>query len=304
LSEWDRSIDTFIDHLIVEEGRSPRTATAYRQDLRSFAAWARSEGRRSPKRVDREDLLAYQAVRQGAGDGARTRARALVSLRKFFRHQVARGALSEDPTRDLAAPKLPRKLPSVLGAEEIAALFRAAEDETPLGIRDRAMLEVLYGSGLRVSELVSLPLSGLDRRTGVLRVVGKGGHERIVPLGEVGLASVSHYLKEARPKLICDPDSPPNELFLSRRGTGMTRQNFFSRLRGLAVAAGIPRKKVSPHALRHSFATDLLEGGADLRVVQAMLGHADLATTQIYTHVSRQRLRETVERRHPRGAGR
>ncbi len=303
MDEWGPVVDAFIDHLLVEEGRSQRTAAAYRQDLASFAKWAMRRGLSAEQAVTREDLQAYQAARQRAGDSERTRARALVAMRKFFRHRVAVGALKEDPTHDLVAPKLPKKLPNVLGRQEIDALFGAIDRDTALGQRDRAMLEILYGSGLRVSELINLPLSALDLRTGILRVNGKGGHDRVVPLGEIGLEAVKTYLDAARGELMGDVDEPPSEMFLSRRGKAMTRQNFFARLRALAVAAGIPRDKVSPHALRHSFATDLLEGGADLRAVQAMLGHADLQTTQIYTHVSRERLRETVERRHPRGSG-
>jgi integrase/recombinase XerD len=190
----------------------------------------------------------------------------------------------------------------VLRPDETEALLRAAEGSDPLALRDRAMLEVLYGAGLRVSELVGLPLGAVDRNSGVLRVTGKGGRDRIVPLGEPALLALDDWLENGRPSLVGSRSSAAT--FLSRRGTQMTRQNFFLRLQQLAIRAGLPRDRVSPHVLRHAFATDLLEGGADLRAVQSMLGHADLATTQIYTHVSRGRLRETVERRHPRGRGR
>jgi integrase/recombinase XerD len=180
----------------------------------------------------------------------------------------------------------------------------AGEGEGELVVRDRAMLEVLYGGGLRVSELVELPCSALDARGGWLRVFGKGSKERIVPLGEPALEALATYRTEARPVLARASARESDALFLTRRGRGMTRQNFFLRLRGIAKRAGVPTSRVSPHVLRHAFATDLLEGGADLRAVQTLLGHADLSTTQIYTHVSRSRLRDTVERRHPRGAGR
>jgi integrase/recombinase XerD len=192
----------------------------------------------------------------------------------------------------------------VLRPDETDALIRAAAPDGALGLRDRAMLEVLYGAGLRVSELVGLPLAALQRRAGLLRVQGKGGRERLVPLGEPALAALDAYLEQGRPRLVRPGARAPEAVFLSRRGEAMTRQNFFARLRQLARRAGIPSDRVSPHVLRHAFATDLLDGGADLRAVQAMLGHADLSTTQIYTHVSRGRLRELVDERHPRGAGR
>jgi integrase/recombinase XerD len=191
-----------------------------------------------------------------------------------------------------------------LRTDETESLIRAIDTSTPLGLRDRAMLEVLYGSGLRVTELVSLPLGAMDRRVGLLRVTGKGSRERVVPIGELALEALSEYLERGRPGLV-NPSQPDcAAAFLTRRGNAMTRQNFFTRLRATAVSAGIEAARVSPHVLRHAFATDLLEGGADLRVVQSLLGHSDLSTTQIYTHVSRARLRETVESRHPRGRGR
>jgi integrase/recombinase XerD len=186
----------------------------------------------------------------------------------------------------------------------VEALLGAAQATTPLGLRDRAMLELLYGAGLRVSELVALPLGGLDRRRGVLRVVGKGRRERIVPIGEPALDALDAWLAEGRPVLLRGARRATEAVFVSRRGAAMTRQNCFARLRALARCAGLASERVSPHVLRHAFATHLLEGGADLRAVQAMLGHADLSTTQVYTHVSRARLREIVEDRHPRGAGR
>lgn len=304
LIKWDLCVDSFLNHLRVEENRAPRTVSAYAQDLTTFSKWHRQRQDGGPKLVSRSELQAYQEERREKGDAATTRARALVTLKRFFRHLVAVGILDNDPTKDLVPPKLPKKLPKILGPTDIESLFEAIDSSTLLGLRDAAMLEVLYGSGLRISELVALRLSAFDQKGGILRVRGKGGHERVVPLGEKGLDAVGIYLSEGRPKLCVGKDRTPQEIFLSRRGTGMTRQNFFSRLRKLAILAGMSPDKVSPHALRHSFATDLLEGGADLRVVQAMLGHADLSTTQIYTHVSRQRLRETVERRHPRGRGR
>ena len=219
----------------------------------------------------------------------------------MLRHAGALDAIRRDPmTR--AGPRVERTLPRTLRIDETEALIAACDPANPLGQRDRAMLEVLYGAGLRVSELVSLPLSGLDRRAGMLRVMGKGRRERIVPLGTPALDALDEWFEAGRPQTLGRAGSS-EAVFVTRRGRAMTRQNFFTRLRRLAQAAGIPSDRVSPHVLRHAFATDLLEGGADLRSVQTMLGHADLATTQIYTHVSRSRLRETVERRHPRGRG-
>jgi integrase/recombinase XerD len=192
----------------------------------------------------------------------------------------------------------------VLGSDEAVALIEAVDPSTPLGLRDRAMLEVLYGAGLRVSELVGLPLGGVDLRAGWVRVRGKGGRERVVPLGTPALEALLAWLESGRPVLVRRAERDTDAVFLSQRGTAMSRQNFFTRLRGIARLAGIASERISPHVLRHAFATHLLEGGADLRALQMMLGHADLSTTQIYTHVNATRLRETVDARHPRGRNR
>jgi len=226
-----------------------------------------------------------------------------VAVRRLLRFLSMEGLLKEDPSLGIVSPRTTRSLPRVLGPAETQSLIRACAGEEPLALRNRAMLEVLYGSGLRVTELVALPLSGLDRRGGFLRVSGKGGHERVVPLGEIGLAAIEAYLAGGRPKLLGQRPDRTHALFLTRRGGPMTRQNLFTILKKLARRAGIDSDRVSPHVLRHAFATDLLEGGADLRSIQSMLGHADLSTTEIYTHVGRGRLKETVERHHPRGAG-
>jgi integrase/recombinase XerD len=201
----------------------------------------------------------------------------------------------------VVSPSFNTPLPRLLRSDETIALIEAADTSTPIGLRDRSMLEVLYGSGLRVSELVGLLMGSIDRRSGVIRVLGKGRKERIVPLGAPALEVLDLYLEVARPVLAKRSAPDCDVVYLTRRGRGMTRQNFFLRIREIARIAGIGSDRVSPHVLRHAFATDLLEGGADLRAVQTMLGHADLATTEIYTHVSRSRLRETVERKHPRG---
>jgi integrase/recombinase XerD len=295
-------VDEFLAHAAVERGLSPHTLDAYGRDLARFAAWLARQGVARAADVARAHVSGFAAELERAGLSGRSRARALVSIRRWLRHQGALGRIGGDPTDGIPTPKSERRLPRTLRPDETRALLAAVDPATPLGARDLAMLEVLYGAGLRVSELVSLPCSGVDRRAGVLRVLGKGRVERIVPLGAPALAALDAYLDAARPALARGARAS-DALFLSRRGGPMTRQNFFARLRAIARAAGFPASRVSPHVLRHAFATDLLEGGADLRAVQSMLGHADLSTTEIYTHVSRGRLRETVERRHPRGGG-
>jgi integrase/recombinase XerD len=298
----DAAIDAFLAHGAVERGLAPRTLEAYGRDLARFADYLAGEGVRELGALQRRHVTGFVRALEREGLAPRSRARALVAVRRLLRHCA--GDLAGDPLEDVSAPRLDRPLPRVLRSDETEALIRASEAEGPLGLRDRAMLEVLYGAGLRVSELVTLPLSALNRRAGLLRVLGKGGRERLVPLGEPALHALDRWLAEGRPALVRDPRAAGDAVFLSRRGSAMTRQNFFARLRTLARRAGIASERVSPHVLRHAFATDLLEGGADLRAVQAMLGHVDLATTQIYTHVARARLRDTVERRHPRGTPR
>lgn len=298
-------VDGFLAHLAVERGLSRNTLEAYARDLARLVAHLERAGVVEPAAIRPEHLRRFTETLAAEGLSPASRARTLVATRRFVRHLLALGVVERDPAEGLLSPRQTQRLPRVLHAAETEALLAAsAQDEGPLALRDRAMLEVLYGAGLRVSELVSLPLAGLDRRAGCLRVRGKGGRERIVPLGEPAVAALEAWLADGRPVLTKAARRPHDAVFLSRRGTPMTRQNFFVRLRLLARRAGMASDRVSPHVLRHSFATDLLEGGADLRAVQAMLGHADLATTQIYTHVSRARLRETVERHHPRGARR
>lgn len=296
------SIRDFLEHGALERGLAARTLEAYGRDLRAFAAYLERAGVARPCDAERSHVAGFVAELEARGLGARSRARALVAVRRYARWLLATGAAHRDPVAGVLPPRLPSRLPRRLQPEEIEALLGAADPTTALGLRDRAMLEVAYGAGLRVSELVALPLAALDRRAGLLRVVGKGRRERILPLGEPAQDALDAYLAGTRAKLLRGRTS--DAVFLTARGAPMTRQNFFARLRTLALVAGVPRERISPHALRHAFATDLLEGGADLRAVQAMLGHADLATTQIYTHVSRRRLRDSVEARHPRGSAR
>ena len=295
--------DSFLTRLAVEEGLSPRTIDAYAGDLRHLRAHLAERGIDRVKQISRKDLSAFASYLDDRGMAANSRTRVLVSVRRILRYAQEMGATDSDALEGLQTPKRVRPLPRVLQPEETAALIEAAYSEDPLGLRDTAMLEVLYGAGLRVSELVGLPLATLDLRGLLLRVVGKGSKERIVPIGETATNALAVYLERARPVLLGERLDHDHTVFLTRRGRGMTRQNFFGRIRQHARKAGLASDRVSPHVLRHAFATDLLEGGADLRAIQTMLGHADLSTTEIYTHVSRSKLRHTVESRHPRGSG-
>jgi integrase/recombinase XerD len=297
------SCDAFLMRLAVVEGLSPRTVEAYSNDLRHLRIHLAQRGIDRLEQITRRDLSLLSSYLDDRGLAASTRARVLVSVRRLMRHAQQEGTVTADPIEALRGPKQARTLPRILHPEETLALIEAARSTQPLGLRDVAMLEMLYGAGLRVSELVSLPLSAIDRRELLIRVLGKGRKERVVPLGEVAAAALDSYFEKGRPSLLGRRPDRDHAVFLTRRGKAMTRQNFFDRLRRHARQAGIRADRVSPHVLRHAFATDLLDGGADLRAIQALLGHADLSTTEIYTHVSRLKLRETVESRHPRGAG-
>lgn len=290
-------VDRFLDALWMECGLSRNTLSAYRQDLLALAGWLAGQGSQLLA-ADRGDLQRYLAHRHATGTKARSAARGLSSLRRFYRHLLREGRLREDPTALIEAPKLGRPLPATLSEEEVERLLQAPDPATPLGLRDRAMLELLYATGLRVSELVELRAAQVSLAQGVVRVLGKGSKERLVPLGEEALQWLQRYAEEARPALVAGTGD--ERLFLSRRGEGMTRQAFWYRIRAHARAAGIQRH-LSPHTLRHAFATHLLNHGADLRVVQMLLGHSDLSTTQIYTHVARERLQQLHARHHPRG---
>jgi integrase/recombinase XerD len=301
LSDIDLGIDAYLTHASVERGLSPLTIKAYGCDLAHFSEYLASARVKSLSDVRRKHVVGFSRFLDQSGLVARSRARALVAVRRLLRFSGVVGFRSDDPLDGVVMPSFEPKLPQLLRPDETAALIAAVDVSTPIGVRDRSMLEMLYGSGLRVSELVGLRLGSLELRAGLVRVFGKGSKERIVPVGIPALEALEHYLETARPMLF--KKSMPNSdfVFLNRRGKGMTRQNFFLRIREAARSAGIAIERVSPHVLRHAFATDLLEGGADLRAVQMMLGHTNLATTEIYTHVSRGRLRETVEDRHPRG---
>ena len=291
-------IDAHIDELWLQRGLAANTLAAYRRDLAAFRAWLD----RGLDSAGTHDIQAYLGARHGAGASARSTARLLSCLRGYYRAAVDAGRLERDPTADVAQPLLGRPLPKSLAEDEVEALLQApnVRDATgnPREYRDRTMLEVLYATGLRVSELVGLTVSSLNLRQGVVRVMGKGGKERLVPVHEEALDWVGRYLLTARPALLGDRAS--DALFPSNRGTPMTRQAFWHGIKRYARRAGIDRE-ISPHTLRHAFATHLVNHDADLRAVQMMLGHADLSTTQIYTHVARDRLKRLHSTHHPRG---
>ena len=289
-------IDQFLDALWLERGLSENTLSAYRSDLNSYAGWLESFASRDLLQSRPEDILAYLATL--TGKSSRTSARRLSSLRRFFQYLAREGRIGHDPCARIAAPRIGRPLPKSLTEEEVESLLDAPDTTTAMGQRDRAMLEVLYATGLRVSELVGLQLGQVNLRQGVLRVIGKGNKERLVPLGEEASDWVEKFIRQGRAELLQGP--PADVLFPSRRGRMMTRQTFWHAIKRHAVRAGIS-KTLSPHVVRHAFATHLLNHGADLRVVQMLLGHSDISTTQIYTHVARERLKNLHAEHHPRG---
>lgn len=292
-----RAIERFADALWMERGLSANTLSAYRSDLSAFATWLRAIDIDLPA-AQRSHLMNYLSCRVDQGSSARSLARLLSTLRRFYRYLVREGQRKDDPSARISAPKLGRSLPKSLTESEVEKLLNAPHVDDTLGLRDRAMLEVLYASGLRVSELVGLTLDQINLRQGTIRVVGKGSKERLVPLGEEAIAWLERYLAGARHALLGQQLS--DALFPTRRGAAMTRQAFWQLIKRYARHAGIS-KPLSPHTLRHAFATHLINHGADLRVVQLLLGHSDLSTTQIYTHVARERLKALHAQHHPRG---
>jgi integrase/recombinase XerD len=293
LSAEDASLlDAFGDALWLEDGLSKNTLESYRRDLAQLALFLKGRGL---AKASEADLFSFLASRRGRATSA---ARMLSSLRRFYQYCVRERHATADPTLKLDPPKRPQRFPKSLSEADVEALLAAPTVESPLGMRDRAMLEVLYASGLRVSELVSMKVYQANLNSGVVRILGKGSKERLVPLGEEAVEWVRRYLKQSRPDLLGRKSS--DALFLTGRGAGMTRQAFWHNLKRLGARA-IPGKAISPHVLRHAFATHLINHGADLRVVQMLLGHADISTTQIYTHVARERLKALHAKHHPRG---
>ena len=290
-------IERFIEALWLEKGFSSHTQSAYRSDLALLNGWLQARGVELQS-VGREVLLDHLAWRMNEGYKARSTARLISGMRGFYRFLLREGVIDTDPTLQVDMPQLGRPLPKSLSEADVEALLAAPDLDDPIGLRDRAMLEVLYACGLRVSELIGLTLEQVNLRQGVLRVFGKGSKERLVPMGEEAIGWVERYCREARPALLAG--RPADVLFPSLRGEQMTRQTFWHRIKHQARVAGIA-KSLSPHTLRHAFATHLLNHGADLRVVQMLLGHSDLSTTQIYTHVARARLQALHAQHHPRG---
>ena len=293
----DQLIDRFLARLRGEVGVSPHTYAAYADDLARFAAFASERFRiTDARRVTREVVLAYQAAEAERGIGARSQARRLSTLRGLFRFALEEKILPDNPVADLRQPRLPRRLPTTLGEGDVPRLLEAAA-ATPTPLRDLALLEVLYGAGLRVSEAISLRLDAVFLDDRALRVLGKGDKERVVPLGRPACAALARYLEHERPRLVTSGRC--QEVFASPRGRKLTRQAVFALIRRLAERAGI-EVTLSPHGLRHAFATHLVERGADLRVVQTLLGHANISTTEVYTHLSRAHLRQVHAAHHPR----
>ncbi|WP_406946422.1 site-specific tyrosine recombinase XerD [Kangiella spongicola] len=290
-------IELFCDHVWMEQGLSDATLSSYRTDLKIFADWLKLNGSGLLK-AEQSDIQSYLAHRYQQKYSGRSTARLLSSLRKFYGYLCQQHRLKIDPTQQIENPKIQAPVPKTLSEKDVETLIGQPDLETAIGLRDKAMLELLYSSGLRITELISIEVNQIGFVQGVMRVIGKGDKERLVPIGEEALESIQVYLKYGRPELAT---ADANDwLFLSTRGTNMTRQNFWYRIKHYAKLAGI-RSHLSPHTLRHAFATHLLNHGADLRTLQMLLGHSDLSTTQIYTYVARERLKQLHSEHHPRG---
>lgn len=295
-SEDRAELDRFTDSLWLEHGLARNTLSGYRSDLALFAAWL--VDRSVPlARAQASDLAAYLAQFSLRAKPASQR-RLLATWRRYYHHLLANREISEDPTLMLDPPMPSQRFPKTLSEAQVEALLAAPDVDTPQGLRDRCMLEVIYAAGLRVSELIGLKLFAVSLAQGVVQVMGKGNKERLVPLGEIAADWIVRYVREARPALLAGHSC--DEIFVTRFGCGMTRQMFWRIIKQNAIIAGIPVERISPHTLRHAFATHLLNHGADLRVVQLLLGHADISTTQVYTHVARERLKQLHAKHHPR----
>lgn len=299
LAAADRAeIDAFCDTLWLEDGLAKASLSSYRSDLIHLSSWLHDNHLPSLGKADDLTLMRFVASLSQTLR-ASSQARYISTLRRFYRYLLSRGQIGVDPTLKIAMPVKPSRLPKVLSEAQVEALLSVPSGDTLLGQRDRAMLETLYATGLRVSELVGLKLHEVNYDMGVVRVFGKGSKERLVPLGETAIDELRHYLGEARPALLSGRQS--DDLFVTARGSAMTRQAFWQLIKRYAVLAGINPDRLSPHVLRHAFATHLLNHGADLRVVQMLLGHSDISTTQIYTHIARERLKSLHALHHPRG---
>ena len=295
-SSSSQLIDAFCDQLWLADGLAPASLASYRRDLVAWSAWL---GKRGLLTADRGDVEAWLAEQFRKKAKASSVARRLSALKRFYRLQLERALVREDPTLRVRAPRKVRRLPKLLSEAQVEALLAAPDLKTALGLRDRALLETLYATGLRVSELVGLKIAQVSLEVGVVRVLGKGSKERLVPIGDEAAVWIDRYRKTVRPELAGKAKS--DHLFLTARHGPLTRQAFWALIKRYAVRAGIPAAALSPHVLRHAFATHLLNHGADLRVVQLLLGHADITTTTIYTHVARERLKKLHAQHHPRG---
>lgn len=294
----DPAIDYFIDSLWSQKGLAKLTLDAYQQDLKLFGRWL-AERKQTLLTADQAGIQQYLADRFDSGSSARTNARLLSTLKQFYRHLVKTGSRKDNPSALISAPKIHQSLPKSLAESDIDLLLHAPNIETSYGLRDRSMLELMYSSGLRVSELVGLQLNQINSRIGLVRLTGKGNKERVIPVGEEALYWLLQYIKNARPDLQ-QPAKNDDALYLSSRGTSITRQAFWQNIKKHLLKAGM-KTVYSPHSLRHAFATHLLNHGADLRTVQMLLGHSSLSTTQIYTHVAQARLASIHAQHHPRG---
>ena len=294
----EQLLDQFLHYLIVEKGLSKNTIDAYSHGLNRFLDSLRKKGIQEMPSVSKFDVRAFLLALRKQGLSTKTVVRNLVAIRTFFQFLIQEGILEANPIEELESPKIAKTLPEILTLKEVEQLLEQPNPQTPIGIRDRAMLEVLYATGMRVSELTHLPINQVNLESGYVLVFGKGSKERIVPIGSEAMKWVALYLKAARERLAKGKESP--FLFINRSGRGMSRQQFWKNIKAYGRRAGI-RKRITPHLLRHSFASHLLEGGADLRSVQMMLGHVDISTTQIYTHVTGERLKKIHKRYHPRG---
>lgn len=291
----DDLLKRFLNYLSVEKGLSQNTVMSYERDLRKYFLFTK---RKQPDEIAQNDVVSFMARLASDGMATPSAARNLAAVRGFHKYLLTDGLARTDPAVNLGAPRGWKRLPKTLSFEEVEKILEQPDINTPIGLRDKAMIELLYATGLRVSELVGLNVTAVNLDRGYLIVLGKGSRERAVPIGEEAVSFIKMYLRRARPALIRGGES--ETLFVSARRKGITRQMFWNRIKHYCEKAGITRT-VSPHTLRHSFATHLLDNGADLRAVQAMLGHSDISTTQIYTHVSRERLRQIHEKHHPRG---
>ncbi|MGE0370210.1 MAG: site-specific tyrosine recombinase XerD [Candidatus Dadabacteria bacterium] len=293
----DDLLDSFLSYLVVEKGLSENTLESYGRDLKKFLLFIKSRGTTSAREIKYGDILDFMARSREEGLNATTIVRSMVSVKQFFKYLLSEKVLSEDPTAHIKTPKMKKAIPGVISLDDVESILGAPDESTHEGLRDAAMLEILYATGIRVSELIGLKLNDVNFELGFVVVYGKGSKERVVPIGDKAREKLLSYLRDSRPALLKSREA--KALFVTRRGGGMTRQGFWKIIKAQALKAGVT-KKISPHTLRHSFATHLLERGADLRTIQVMLGHSDISTTQIYTHVESERLKEIHKKYHPR----